>query len=294
LTITAEKSILLKMASKRRSPRIGKTGCLFWLFILLIIIVIFVYRGKGNLKETFSFLKQKEAKQEVEKTRSEKTIIETLPEEKSPADRGAEKEKKTFQPEPLRETEEKPASDSASPPDMSARATVEEPKKETRTAEKQPSSERGTLRTKKLNSSLYFVKISDDGASVQPVSVPRTIEYKDSPITRTIESLIAGPTSAERQKGITSFIPKDTRLLSAHISSGHLTLDFNSSFEENYTGREAIMLELAQILFTAFTFDQVNKLTILIEGETKQYITGEGIPLKDAYTREDLSAAGTQ
>jgi spore germination protein GerM len=288
LTITAEKSILLKMAPKRRSPRIGKTGCLFWLFILLIIIVIFVYRGKGNFRETFSFLKQREAKQKVEKTN------ETTPEKESPVQEEAEKEKKTFQEELPRETEEKSPPDSTPASDLSARATVKEPKEQTPTAQKQRPSERSALRTKKLNSSLYFVKISEDGASVQPVSVPRTIEYKDSPITRTIESLLAGPTSSERQKGITSFIPKDTKLLSAHISSGHLTLNFNNRFEENYTGREAIMLELAQVLFTAFAFEQVNTLTILIDGETKRYITGEGIPLKDAYTKEDLSAAGTQ
>ena len=281
------------MASKRRTPRIGKTGCLFWLFILLIIIVIFVYRGKGNLKETFSFLRQKEPKEDVEKTREDTIIVETLPEEKSPAQRQAEEEKKD-QPDSFMEAEEKPAPRSASAPGLSARATVEEPKKEAGTAEKQPPSEKSMLRTKKLNTSLYFVKISEDGASVRPVSVPRTIEYRDSPITRTIESLLAGPESAEKQKGITSFIPKDTRLLSAHISSGHLTLNFNERFEENYTGREAIMLELAQVLFTAFAFEQVNTLTILIEGETKRYITGEGIPLKDAYTREDLFAAGTQ
>ena len=44
------------MAQRRRS-RIGKTGCLFWLFVLLVIIVIFVYKGRGNLKESFKFVK---------------------------------------------------------------------------------------------------------------------------------------------------------------------------------------------------------------------------------------------
>ncbi len=239
------------------------------------------------MKETFSFLKQKDEKQEVEKKRGEKTATDTLPEE-------MEKDRKAVQPEPSRDAQEKPSTDIETETGTATRTATEEARKKSRSTVEKPASETSAIRTKKLDTSLYFVKISEDGASVQPVSVQRTIEYKDSPITRTIESLLTGPTSSERQKGITTFIPKDTRLLSARISSGHLTLNFNDRFEQNYTGREAIMLELAQVLFTAFTFDQVNRLTILIDGETKRYITGEGIPLKDSYTREDLAAAGTQ
>jgi spore germination protein GerM len=294
LTIAAEKSILRKMASRRRRPKIGKTGCLFWLFILLIIIVIFVFRGKGNLKETFSFLKKNEEKQEVEEKRGEEAATDILSERTSPLEEETEKEKHGVQPELSRDAEEKSSTDIAPETGTGAHTATGDAKKDVRSADEKPAAERSAIRTKKLNTTLYFVKISEDGASVQPVSVQRTIEYKDSPITRTIESLLSGPTSSERQKGITSFIPKDTKLLSARISSGHLTLNFNDRFEQNYTGREAIMLELAQVLFTAFTFDQVNRLTILINGETKRYITGEGIPLKDSYTREDLAAAGTQ
>jgi spore germination protein GerM len=113
--------------------------------------------------------------------------------------------------------------------------------------------------------------------------------YKDSPITRTIESLLKGPTVSEKKQGITSFIPEDTRLISAQISNGHLTLNFSEKFEENYTGREAILLELSQVLLTSFNFSEVSKLSIVIEGQNKRYITGEGIPLKDVYTQQDLS-----
>ena len=67
------------MAPRKRRSKIGKTGCLFWLFIILVIIVIILYRGKGNLKETFSFLKIERIKEAFEKkergvTEEEKTI----------------------------------------------------------------------------------------------------------------------------------------------------------------------------------------------------------------------------
>ncbi|MCK5093141.1 MAG: GerMN domain-containing protein, partial [Spirochaetes bacterium] len=127
---------------------------------------------------------------------------------------------------------------------------------------------------------------------VKPVPVTRTIKFKASPITRTIESLISGPTADERHRGITSFIPDETELISARIQNGYLTLNFSSKFEENYSGREAIPLELSQVVLTSFNFTQVTKLSILIEGKRKRYITGEGIPLKEVYTKQDLSGLG--
>ena len=56
------------MAKRREKPRLGKTGCLFWLFIFLVIIVIILYRGKGSFKETFSLLKNRLSTQEVQDT----------------------------------------------------------------------------------------------------------------------------------------------------------------------------------------------------------------------------------
>ena len=88
---------------------------------------------------------------------------------------------------------------------------------------------------------------------------------------------------------MTSFIPDDTELISASIQNGHLILNFNNKFEENYSGMEAILLELSQVLLTSFNISQVTEVSILIEGNNKRYITGEGIPLKKVYTKQDLS-----
>jgi spore germination protein GerM len=133
------------------------------------------------------------------------------------------------------------------------------------------------------------VKLNEEDGSAKPAPIERNVKFKDSPITRTIEALLAGPTENEKRKGMTSFIPDDTELISAHIQNGHLTLNFNNTFEENYSGMEAIMLELSQVLLTSFNISQVTKLSILIESKSKRYITGEGIPLKEIYTKQDLS-----
>ncbi len=281
------------MASRKK---IGKTGCLFWLVILLVIIVIFVYKGKGNFKETFSFFKIEKIKERFGKGLREKELAveketagskETsgyrepgnfpsdFPEGKSPGKSLEEKHVKLEE-----------ATDSKAKTGVEKVPTIETPVPEKPQSESPVTSE---LKTKRLSTSLYFVMISNDSTIVRPVPITRTITYKDSPITRTIESLLEGPTVAERQKGIISFIPEETKLISAHISDGLLTLNFSKRFEENYTGRDAILLEVSQVLLTSFNFSQVTSLSILIEGNQRRYITGEGIPLKKVYTRQDLA-----
>ncbi len=273
------------MATGRRRSRLGKTGCLFWLLILLIIVVIFIYKGKGNIREVFNFFKRGEKKEAVEEI-VKKSEDEGTPEEGSQAKEGAEEsgEETTTA---ARERKDKT--------DSGKTGTEGEDTKKSETGIKEDKSEAGVrdkLKTKEYKAVLYFVKINGQDGSVKPVPVTRTIKFKDSPITRTIESLITGPTVNERQSGITSFIPDETELISASIQNGYLTLNFSSKFEENYSGREAILLELSQVVLTSFNFTQVTKLSILIEGKRKRYITGEGIPLKEVYTKQDLSSLG--
>jgi len=262
------------MAPRRRRPRIGKTGCLFWLFILLVIIVIFIYKGKGNLKEAFSFRKLKNIIGKEEQPPSQGKQIERE-EKEVPQKKDDGRTEVTAKEETIDRIEK-----------VSTQKKAETP---VQTAQKEKPAQKTEIKTKKLTTSLYFVKISDDGSSVKPVPVTRTIEYKDSPITRTIESLLEGPTVSERQSGMMSFIPDDTRLISASLSDDHLTLNFSNKFEENYTGREAILLELSQVLLTSFNFSQVKKISILIDGTRRRYITGEGVPLKEVYTKQDLA-----
>jgi spore germination protein GerM len=306
------------MAYRRRRPRFGTTGCLFWLFILLVIVVIFLFRGKGNLKESLSFFnklriegreelvrdKKREATakadSETRKRRParEEGIQGAAPEASPGAKPGETSEEKpgtrpgtALSPSSGQESSKKSQPEGKGAPESAGPAaekpfTAERPKP----APEASQTKKGEIRTKNLAASLYFVRIDGEDGSVKPVPVERTIEYKDSPITKTFEALLRGPTEAERNKGIISLIPEGTRLLSARIHEGHLTLNFSHHFEENYTGREAILLELSQVILTSFDFNQVTAVSIRIDGKQKRYITGEGIPLKEAYTKQDLSS----
>ncbi len=284
--------------AQRRRTRIGKTGCLFWLFILLVIIVIFVYKGRGNLKESFKFVKNNaitEAfKKTDEETEKETEEAETIEKAETAQAEAASEEDTAVKPDRDKEPSEVETPDSAG--EDAVETGKPEPKKKSSEIKKTStdndqagSPKKNDIKTKEYKAVLYFVKINEEDGTAKPAPVQRTVKFKDSPITRTIEALMNGPTENEKRKGMTSFIPDDTELISARIQNGHLTLNFNDKFEENYSGTEAILLELYQVLLTSFNISQVTKLSILIEGKSKRYITGEGIPMKEVYTKQDLS-----
>jgi germination protein M len=262
------------MARGKRGRLLGRTGCLFWLLILIVIVIVILYRGKGSFRDAFSFLKR-----DVKKTTAvaEESFKTEEDEEKIPAPTIIEDEEAVLPPkkEPVKERDKESA-------------TAQEESKQPQ-REKPLSAPEQAIKTKSLNATLYFVKIDETDGSAKAIPVKRTVEYKDSPITRTMEALLAGSSKGEKESGIISFIPEGTKLISAKISEGHLTLNFTGRLEENYSGREAILLELSQIILTSFSFDAVQRVSILIDGQRKGYITGEGIPLKQYYTRQDIS-----
>lgn len=66
-----------------------------------------------------------------------------------------------------------------------------------------------------VRTTVYF--LADDGAA--PAGVRRTIE-RTSPYARNaLETLLAGPTSAERERGLTTGLPPGARLLSLSIEN---------------------------------------------------------------------------
>ena len=257
---------------RRKKTKIGKTGCLFWLLILLILIIVFLYKGKGSFKETIGYFKALVNKNKIEEI-TKKEIKSNKVEKQNTKLKNVESMPKTTTPSIPKKIEK--------PSEITVPNNIKKTKEETKKVTPK-------IRMKTLSTSIYFIKIGING-SAKPYPIKRKVRYKDSPITMTINTLLNGPTPSERKKGIISFIPKGTRLLSATIKNGNLVLNFNDAIEENYSGRDAILLELSQILYTSFEFNTVKSVSILINGRRKQYLTGEGIPLKSKYIRSDLS-----
>ena len=134
---------------------------------------------------------------------------------------------------------------------------------------------------------LYFVRVTDDGAFPEPVT--RTIEYNDRPLTRTIEALLEGPNGNEGANGLLNLIPDGTQLRSARVSNGVAYLDFNEAFRFNQMGVEGYRMQLKQIVFATTEFQSVDRVQILIDGERREWLGGEGVYIGTPIGRDSLS-----
>jgi len=98
-----------------------------------------------------------------------------------------------------------------------------------------------------------------------------------------INSLIQGPKSEEKAKGVYTEIPTTTRVISINETSAEVIINLNSAFEQG-GGTESLYKRLYQLIKTAKR--NTNKPVYLyIDGAKAEVIGGEGImitqPLND-------------
>lgn len=123
---------------------------------------------------------------------------------------------------------------------------------------------------------VYFV--GDDGTAGTVVPVTRTVRARGTaPLAAAaLRGLLAGPTDAERASGLTTAIPAGTSLRSVRLERGVLIADFDRSVESG--GGSASMLgRFWQIVYTATQFPDASRVRILIDGQQRESMGGEGV-----------------
>lgn len=135
---------------------------------------------------------------------------------------------------------------------------------------------------------ICFVAIDSDGIVIRK-EVSRQVA-KDSPLTVSINSLLAGPTAAETKAGCRTLIPAGTKLYSAVVKNGVATLDFSEEIKFNPNGVEGYLGQFMQIVYTATNFSTVQSVQILIEGQKIDFLDDLpyfriGVPLSKASFR---------
>ena len=187
----------------------------------------------------------------------------TKPERSVTVEKPAKNTAESAQTQKPRETTKDAAKSTAQP----VKPTQPAQKTETKIAAPQKIAER--------EATLFFVVIAPDG-SVSRKSVKRTLPKSDSPLTDSINALLAGPLPSERAKNCMSLIPEGSKLLGASIKNAIATLDFNEQFEFNGLGVEGYVAQLMQIVYTATEFSTVSSVQFLIEGVKREYLGSEG------------------
>jgi len=129
---------------------------------------------------------------------------------------------------------------------------------------------------------IFFVHVENDGASLRLERVSRDLGASNTPLRDSLNALLSGPTAEEARRGMVSFIPPETRLLSVHVEGGAAGaagadtafISFNEYFKYNIGGSEGLALQIQQIVWTATEFPNVGGAQILIEGNRVDFLHG--------------------
>ncbi len=135
------------------------------------------------------------------------------------------------------------------------------------------SRESGTEAAETESAQIYFI-LQD--SSTQEFTCSAVSVSVSSPLNlnRLLEILIAGPDLSALSKGYISLIPENTKLLGSRIANHAAYINLSKDFDPNSNAnRQAADLSVLQIINTALSYELVEDVIILIEGES--YSSGD-------------------
>lgn len=257
------------------------TGCLIWLVMLLVTLLLFVFNWekiKGTLEAT-GFVEA------IGSTKVEKEPVAEKPVTEPVRGDGSLEPAAT----PVRNVETpKPVETPAAPVVVPAAPASAEPVVKPATSVKPAPAKDvpkivappATSPMEQVKSTrvavLYLVRVDEDGA-ISRYEVKRTVAASDSPMTDALEALMMGPNTDELNRGFISLIPSEARLISAQVRGSTAYLNFSEAFMYNRYGIEGYAGQLKQIVYTATGFSTVKDVQILIDGQKRDYLGGDGV-----------------
>ena len=133
---------------------------------------------------------------------------------------------------------------------------------------------------------LYFIQVDRNGV-ISRVRSPRNIPATNSPLNDSLELLLMGPNDDEKQRGLISLIPQETKILSINIVRDTAYINISEDFQYNAYGVEGYAAQLIQIIWTVTEFSNIKDVQILIEGRKIDYL-GEGIWIGSPLNRDNF------
>ncbi|MDR7433853.1 MAG: GerMN domain-containing protein [Armatimonadota bacterium] len=133
---------------------------------------------------------------------------------------------------------------------------------------------------------VYFIKVDPvtHQGTVAPV-IRRTRAGEPRFLLRAaLEALLAGPTPEEKAEGLSTEIPPGARLRDLEIRDGVVYADFTREVESG-GGSFSMQGRLWQIVYTATQLPEGTRVRILIEGEEREVLGGEGLWIGEPLAR---------
>lgn len=131
---------------------------------------------------------------------------------------------------------------------------------------------------------IYYTRVQDGEATLAPVTrlvLARSLETK---LRGAYEALLAGPSEGERALGLTSEIPAGTTLRGLAVAGGVAVVDLSGSLERG-GGSSSMQGRVWQIVYTGTQFSGVSRVRILIDGQSRRALGGEGLIIEEPIVR---------
>ncbi len=126
---------------------------------------------------------------------------------------------------------------------------------------------------------VYFIGPVDGVPTL--VEVERRVEGRrpDALLRGAVEALLLGPTTEERGKGVSTEIPAGTRLRTLSVRDGVVFVDLTSAIAGG-GGSTSMQARLWQIVYTGTQLPAAQQVRLLIEGQERQSLGGEGLVIE--------------
>ena len=265
--------------SKKSSPGKGKEkssswAVLFWLAFAIFIFGLFIFNREAISGSIQAIQKEFASKKSPKDETPSPPLTATPVTIETPAPPAASTPAAAEPP-----VQTPPASHPAIEPKAGAAAPAQTTPVQTAVPAAQPAHS-----VERRERALYFTQVDRDGTILR-VKVNRNLQVSASPMTDVIQALITGPTGEERNRGLISFIPPNTQILSAAIRTDTAYISFSEEFQYNTYGVEGYAGQVRQIVFTVTEFPNVKNVQILIEGRRIDFL-GEGVWIGSPLNRE--------
>lgn len=132
------------------------------------------------------------------------------------------------------------------------------------------------LRPRATQVSVYFVRAEAQVSTLQAVSRTVTARGPQPALAAALGELLAGPTPQERAAGLTTAVPAGTQIRSVAIRDGIVVADFDRTVESG-GGSSSMLARFWQIVYTATQFSDAARVQILIDGQEREAMGGEGV-----------------
>ena len=277
--------------TQKKETRPSQAVVIFWLVFAIIITFVFMINAE-TIKKNFDMFKTRvTAAPAIEGDLQEEDDVsgETVSEQPSgsnqivvvtdnPAVTPAAPETPPRQSQPNAQTQTEPAQTQPQPTVQPQTQPVTQPQAATPPQTPPPAQTR--------ERTVYFTQIDKDGQILQS-KVTRRMPVSESPMTDTLNIMLAGPLAEEINRGTLNLIPKNTRLLSATVRGTTAYLSFSEDFLFNTFGIEGYVAQIRQIVWTVTEFANVKDVQILVEGRRIDYL-GEGIYIGSPISRQSF------